>query len=293
MLNRLILISSLILLAAGRPSAQDIKDGPHIVETGGQTRLFYLHLPGNLPDNAPLVFALHGYGGSAHDMISFSGMNKIADENGFAVCYPQGITGQDNKNSWNAGYSNPEVDDVKFLTSLAKKLQKEFRLSSRNTFCTGMSNGADMCYVLACQSSGVFSAVAPVAGCMMESTLRSCKPGNAIPVFEIHGTNDSITLWDGDADYSGEYGGYISTRATIAYWIKENRCTGSEIDTLPDFNKIDDSYVVSEKYRGGVKRNVVWLYRIEGGKHDWPGNWGNKDIIAGEEIWKFFRQFIR
>ena len=56
-----------------------------------------------------------------------------------------------------------------------------------------------MSYMLACEASDIFKAIAPVAGCMMEDIYNSCNP-NPIPVLEIHGTNDNVTLWDGDMD---------------------------------------------------------------------------------------------
>jgi polyhydroxybutyrate depolymerase len=287
----LIFIPALII--SSKIFAQAIEYDKHTIKIDGHERIYFLHLPENLPENAPLIFAFHGYGGSAKGIIEFSKMNPVADKYGFAVCYPQAVLGDDNKNSWNAGYSNPDVDDVNFLSTLAKHLQKEFSLSSSNTFCTGMSNGADMCYVLACQSPDVFSAVAPVAGCMMESTYLACNPSKPIPVFEIHGTDDNITLWNGDADYSEVYGGYKGIRETFDFWIKKNNCSISEKDILPDGNTADKSFIVREKYSGGVDNNEVWLYTIVGGKHDWPGSWGNMDIVAAEEIWNFFERFIK
>ena len=35
----------------------------------------------------------------------------------------------------------------------------------------------------------------------------------------------------------------------------------------------------------------VWLCKIVNGGHDWPGAWGNMDIIASEVIWQFFDHF--
>ena len=274
-------------------SQQISTEKERIFEIDGRKRVYYLHLPPKLTAHAPLVFVLHGYGGDAKSMIAYSKMNEIANQHGFAVCYPQGNFGKDKKNSWNAGYSNDEVDDVKFLTKLAQFLQKENQLSTRNTFCTGMSNGADMSYVLACQAPEVFAAIAPVAGCMMQSTLDACQSAKGVPVFEIHGTADAITKWEGDANYSEKYGGYLGTREIIDFWKKKNACTTTKMDTLFDFNPSDGSYVVSEKHTGGADNQEVRLYQLINGKHDWPGTWGNQDFVASEVIWSFFEQFLR
>jgi polyhydroxybutyrate depolymerase len=292
MRNPIIVICTLIFIIANNIQGQEPDLEMNIFKHDGRERIYYLYIPENLQYEAPLVFVLHGYGDSAKGIMEFIKMNPIADTFGFAVCYPQGILGDDNKNSWNAGYSNPDVDDVKFLSSLAKNLQKEYNLSSKNTFATGMSNGADMCYVLACQCPDTFSAIAPVAGCMMESTFNSCTPSKPIPIFEIHGTDDDITLWNGDAEYSEVYGGYLGVRKTFEFWVKQNDCKLIKRDILPDHKKDDHSFIVREIYSGGVGNNEVWLYSVIGGKHDWPGSRGNMDFVASEEIWKFFERFI-
>lgn len=283
----------LIFLMISDIYGQDPDVSQYTFTIDGRQRIYYMHIPENLSDKAPLVFVFHGYGGNAKSMMEYSGMNPVADENGFAVCYPQGVYGEDEKNSWNAGYSNPDVDDVKFLSSLARHLQEEYNLSNENTFAAGMSNGADICYVLACRAPEVFSAIAPVAGCMMDSTFIGCNPIRPIPVFEIHGTDDGITLWNGDPDYSEEYGGYKSVRETFDFWVTLNQCNKLHRDILPDLEKDDKSFIVREMYTDGVEGHEVWLYTLVGGKHDWPGRWGNKDMDTAKEIWKFFTQFIK
>jgi len=278
----LILLIFLSVPAASQPYNFTIDD---------QIRQYYLHFPDSLTANAPLVFVLHGYSGSAVSIRDYSGMNQIANVNGFAVCYPQGTFDQWNNRFWNVGYSfhqNETDDDVRFLTALAQYLQNEYNLSSQKTFCTGMSNGGDMCYLLACQAPHIFKAVAPVAGCMMKWIYDSCNPSPPIPVFEIHGTHDSITYWDGDINNDQGWGAYMGVPATIDLWVQQNNCNQSVIDTLPNINPSDGSIVVHEKYFEGINNNEVWLYKIINGGHDWPGNWGNKDINASEEIWKFF-----
>ena len=58
-----------------------------------------------------------------------------------------------------------------------------------------------------------------------------------------------------------------------------------------------------------VIETEVWMYRIEGGGHIWPGagvklSWwsnpilryyfgsGENEIIASEAVWKFFRKYL-
>jgi len=263
---------------------------------GNLYRDYILYLPDNIPEDAPLVFMLHGYSGSANGIMNYCGMNQIADENKFAVCYPQGTTDDWGNHFWHVGYdfhSNETVDDVGFIIALANFLQSNYNLSSQFTFSSGMSNGGDMSYMLACQASETFSAVAPVAGCMMEWIYDACDPENVIPLFEIHGTNDEITWWNGDLDNIGEWGPYIGVPTAIEFWSQMNSTTDYSVEYLPDLDPNDGSYIKAEKYSGGINDQSVWLYKIVDGGHDWPGSWGNMDINSSEEIWSFFSIVIQ
>ena len=259
----------------------------------GQTREYYLYIPNSIQDNAPLVFVLHGYTGSAGGIMGYSGMNEIAQENGFAVCYPQGLSDQSGNNFWNVGYEfhdNQMVNDVNFLSSLANYLQDEYNLSEENTFSTGMSNGGDMSYMLACQANDVFKAIAPVAGCMMEEIYNTCD-SSPVPVFEIHGNNDNVTLWDGDMQNNDGWGAYYSIEDGIELWVEINNCQNNEEVFLPNTNLGDGSYIINHRYFDCTDNAEVWLYEVINGGHDWPGSYGNMDINSSEEIWNFFNQY--
>ena len=269
---------------------------PQTFFIGGQERQYYLYLPDGISDDAPLVFVLHGYSGDALGIMNYSGMNQVADDNGFAVCYPQGLSDDWDYNFWNVGYDWHEyetVDDVEFLTELAEHLRGAYDLSRDHVFSTGMSNGGDMSYLLACEASEIFRAIAPVAGCMMTWIYDSCDPIDPIPVFEIHGTDDDVTWWEGaDEIFNDGWGPWESVDTTFNFWIQLNGCTDFTMDTLPDINTSDGSYVISHKNTNGVNNNEVWLYEVVNGGHDWPGAYGNMDINSSEEIWSFFSMVI-
>jgi polyhydroxybutyrate depolymerase len=58
-----------------------------------------------------------------------------------------------NQRFFNVGYpfhQNEKVDDVKFARFLSARLVKDLGLDYNQVFATGMSNGADLCYLLAC-----------------------------------------------------------------------------------------------------------------------------------------------
>ena len=261
----------------------------------GLEREYLLYLPENLNTNAPLVFVLHGYTGSAQEIMAYSSMNEIAEENGFAVCYPQGTLDLYNNSFFNVGYefqNNPTVDDVGFIVSLAEYLQNTHQLSTTNTFSTGMSNGGDMSYMLACQASSTFRAVAPVAGLIMQDIYDSCNPENPVPVFETHGTEDDVSLYDGDPFNDDGWGIYLDIPSTIDFFTNQNNLTELTILELPNLAQNDGSIIESYTYTSLNSINEVWLYKVIGGGHDWPGAWGNMDVNISEEIWRFFNKMI-
>ena len=259
------------------------------------TRQYYLHLPNELDsvDGYPLVFVLHGLGGNANGMIEYSQMNEVANENGFAVVYPNGSLDQSGNRFWNVGYDihfDETVNDVGFLVALAQYLQTEYNLDSDRIYSTGFSNGGDISYLLGCEASDIFKAIAPVAGCLMEWITELCSPQNPISLLEIHGTQDNVTWWDGDLDNIGGWGPYLSTLQGIEFWSNINNCTESTSEFLPNLNPNDGSIVISHKFLECANNTEVWLYEVNGGGHDWPGSSGNMDINSSEEIWNFFNR---
>jgi len=257
-------------------------------------REYLFYKPEYLPAQAPLVFVVHGYSGSALDIMNYSGFENLADEHGFAICYPQGSIDSEGNTFFNVGYAINEsdtVDDVKFFQELATHLQESHNLSVENTFSTGMSNGGDMCYKLACEASETFSAFGSVAGSMINGQELDCNPSSFSSIIEIHGTNDDVTYYQGESDNS-YWGSYLGVNEIISFWVDNNSCSPTESYYLPNTSITDGSQVYTEKYYSNSTNTAIWLFKVEGGGHDWPGVWGNMDIDASEEIWNFFQLVI-
>ena len=165
-------------------------------------------------------------------------------------------------------------------------MQTEKNLSVYNTFLTGMSNGAELCYLIACESPGVFRAFAPVAGTIFPNGLtnNSCN-GEPVSIFELHGMNDNVTLFEGDSN-DQFWGPYLGVDSIINYWTEINGLNELNIDTLPNLNN-NNKFTISYKYYSYKNNNKVWLY-----KHKDGHSWDIDDIIVSQEIWSFFYQFL-
>ena len=271
----------------------ELKNGTLV--NGGLTREYTLYLPVGLGEKAPLVFALHGFTESSTNMMYSSRLNRIADREGFAVCYPQGSRTDDGKTFWEAGYAFTQkygVDDVAFLSQLAHELQSMYGFHEENTFVTGMSNGADMTILLGVKATDVFHAFAPVCGCMMDVTWESHRDSPAVPVLMINSDKDPITRWEGDMENHDGWGAYHSTDDLTQFFASKIKSVISTVTVLPDVYKADMSSVVETRYANPDTSIQVRALRVEGGGHDWPGFSGNMDIDASEEVWAFFKQYI-
>ena len=260
--------------------------------TFGNRDYIYYHASSALP-NCPLVLVFHGYSGTAQDIMDYSQFNALAEEFGFAVCYPQGTLDGSNTTFFNVGYdfqTNQTVDDVVFVEDLVDSLQSMYSLSEQDVFSTGMSNGGDFSYMLACEASETFKAVAPVAGMIMQDIMDNCNPVNEVSILEIHGTQDNVTYWQGDPNNNDGWGAYPSIPNTINFFTNMFGLTELIPTVFPDIDPNDGSTVNSDKYSEIGSCTQVWLYTVDGGGHDWPGAGGNMDISASREAWLFFEQ---
>ena len=260
--------------------------------TLGNREYIYYHAS-SAPTNCPLVLVCHGYSGTAQGIMDYSQFNALAEEFGFAVCYPQGTLDGSNTTFFNVGYdfqNNQTVDDVAFVEELIDSLQAMHSLSEQDVFCTGMSNGGDFSYMLACQASETFKAIAPVAGMIMQDIMDDCNPVNEVSILEIHGTQDNVTYWQGDPNNNDGWGAYPSIPNTIDFFTNMFGLTALSSAVFPDIDPTDGSTVNSDKYSQFGSCTQVWLYTVNDGGHDWPGAWGNMDISASREAWLFFEQ---
>lgn len=264
-----------------------------VIIDGGIEREYIYYYPSSADPECPLVFVCHGYTGTAQGIMDYSEFNQLADEFGFAVCYPQGtLDGYDNT-FFNVGYdfqNNETVDDVAYLQNLSAYFQSINSIDATKVFCTGMSNGGDLCYMLACEASETFRAVAPISGMIMQDIMDECDPDSEVSIFEIHGTQDNVTYFDGDPNNNDGWGAYPSIPETMTFFNNLFNLQLLSTENLPNTNTNDGSTVTSEKYGSSNSCTEVWLYTVEGGGHDWPGAYGNMDINASREAWLFFEQ---
>jgi poly(hydroxyalkanoate) depolymerase family esterase len=151
---------------------------PGTFTADGLTRGYCLYLPpGGVQPARPLVVYLHGCNESAEQTAQASHFNDIADQQGFAVLYPQqNLTASSSApfadgngvGCWN--WFLPEdqhrgAGEPGIIAALTQSVAAAQQVDSARIYVTGVSAGADMAVILAATYPDVYAAAAPIAGC--------------------------------------------------------------------------------------------------------------------------------
>ncbi|MDA8140519.1 MAG: dienelactone hydrolase family protein [Desulfobacteraceae bacterium] len=278
------------------------------VNVAGVERQYTVHYPTNKTPQrpGPLVIVLHGAGGaSAENLAKWTGLDTIADREGFIVVYPSGLNGR-----WNDGRGETfrrskqvrAVDDVGFMRSLIDGFIQRGEADASRVYVTGVSNGGMMAYRLGIELGAKLAAVAAVIA-NLPANLAGQQPERPLPVLIMNGTADPIIPWNGGEmrTLGISYGKVISTEDTVKYWVAADRLPlKSEKKILPDRDPRDNCRVEVDAYGPDVNGREVVLYTIKGGGHTFPGSktpdrprmLGAKcmDINGAEVIWEFFKK---
>lgn len=286
-LNLLLLLISIIPIACEAQSSQPT----HVilVQVGDVSRSFKLHIPaghdGSTP--LPLVFNLHGTGGSAERQELLSGMSAVADEEQFLVAGGMAVFNPHGRVTWNAVLDPTGVSDIDYIVAAINAVDRKVPVDRKRVFATGMSGGGRMSSRIACELSSKIAAVAPVAGVQFGA---NCNPVRPIPLITFHGLNDKVNTYSGeDAERNPFW--VAGVEEAIALWVDSNGCGNK----LVAENLTDD--VTRLSYPGCAQGADVVFYRIRNAGHTWPGSAvyakrtdrvTNMDIDASQLIWEFF-----
>ena len=259
------------------------------IHSSGVFRKFYFYIPASYDSvNAmPLLIDLHDLSAGAQSQQSNSGFMMVSDTAGFLLVNPQG---SGTSPYWNAGLSGGSPYDVQFISDLIDSLGARFMVNSNRVYACGFGNGGIMSYYLSCALHSKIAAIASVAGTMYGNWFSSCNPNRAVPVMEIHGTQDGTVPYQGSTLY-------VPVDTVIKSWRIHNKCGVTPATySIADTNTSDNSTAVNMRYTGGIDNSTVELFRVTGGSHSWPGSLPvipstNLDFSASAEIWRFFRQF--
>ncbi len=281
----------------------------HMLDVGGVSRSYYLHVPVDAPADAPLVLVFHGGGSDSttggKNMHRFTGFNDIADRDGFVVAYPNSLAG--NWNDGRVGHGAEDVDDLAYVDAMLDDIAGRAAIDRLRVYSVGISNGGFFSLRLACDRADAITAVYSIAATMPEGIRERCAPARPIPVAWAMGTDDPLVAYHGGPVAPRRDGTDRGTAADLddaaAGFVAHNACTEQTEQDWDDLDPDDGSTVHETVHSGCTAGAEVRVLRIEGGGHTWPGGsqyapaaligTTNRDFDASEDAWAWFARFSR
>ena len=167
------------------------------MDHGGLERCWQQHVPEGLDADTPvpLLVDMHGYSSDSTNHKKLSSFDKIADDHGAIVVYPDGVLGRnlptdlEENQAWNAGWccahsAKDRVDDVGFIERVVNFTLDMHNVDSDRIYASGWSNGCAMAQRLAMELSHTFAAVGCMAFYLLTDPIERYSP---IPIMEVHG----------------------------------------------------------------------------------------------------------
>lgn len=329
----IIIVVLAVLVVSGSRKEKGTKEKPSVgmkeffITHNAAKRRYLVYVPKKYDAQRPLpvVLNFHGGGGNADGVEPMTHMNATADAHDFIVVYPE-ATGTKLLGtligSWNTGVDArfAHVDDVGFISAVIDAVKNDLSIDDARIYATGISNGAQMAYRLACERPELITAIAPVGS---QSVAEACALARPVPVIHFHGTKDPCAVYDG-----GMCGGCIADyfKELIGMTIEPVRY---QCESVPDaFQKVIAKNGIHNKIpvimyahnnatclaygQGEAGESVLCI--IKGMGHTWPGGGYGKpcedgddtkkcmayknvvgalsnDISANEMMWEFFSKF--
>lgn len=264
--------------------------------SSGEMRKYLLYVPPSYDASraTPLIINLHGFAQWPANQANVSQWNELADEEGFIVVYPQG---SNFPLRWRLRTANPDSfadakKDVTFISDLIDELSAKYTIDPERIYASGLSNGAGMSFMLACDLSERITAIGGVAGAYV-TPFASCHPTRTVPLIAFHGKADPIVPFNGGATQPEG-----SRLPDIPQWVEAYaQLNGCQLK--PEII-LQSGAIEGFRYSSCKQTSEVIFYTIEDGGHSWPGG-GNlpkwivgkttQEIDATRLMWEFFKQY--
>lgn len=188
------------------------------INVDGKTREYWLYVPASVKgqENVPVVFSLHGRGGTDDPKDPGKPLfTSLAEEKKFIVVYPQGRDAEKDKadypgDDWKAGFggttgweaTGKENADTEFIKALVDKIQADYKTKNASNsyisvdptkfYLCGFSMGGMMTYACAKVLNGTFAAYGSCSGYPLNEFHMNLATEKPIPFIHLHGNQDQI-----------------------------------------------------------------------------------------------------
>ncbi|GAC1378148.1 MAG: PHB depolymerase family esterase [Acidimicrobiales bacterium] len=263
---------------------------------GGERRTYLLHRPSTVRPGPPaLVIVLHGASLTADQTETYYRWDELADREGFAVAYPQGLGKAWNAGSCCSGAPARGTDDVGFVNTVIDDASRRVGADPRRLYLSGVSNGAMLTFRYACEHPGRLAAIGSVAGTLT----ASCDHPPVVPLIEIHGLHDrAVPYLPGAGTQESGPALRLPARESIDRWRSADGCHDPKVVTTGAV------HVETSVCAPGADVKVI---TIDGAGHQWPGavldparsaydgpeDQPDTHVNATQELWAFFADHIK
>jgi poly(hydroxyalkanoate) depolymerase family esterase len=140
----------------------------HTFSNEAGIRAYKVYVPAGESDTPrPLIVMLHGCTQSADDFAAGTQMNRLADEHGFLVAYPEQATQANASKCWN--WFNPQdqlrgAGEPSLIAGIVGEVVRQHGADQRRIFVAGLSAGAAMAVVLGETYPELFAGVGAHSG---------------------------------------------------------------------------------------------------------------------------------
>ncbi|RQP26013.1 extracellular catalytic domain type 1 short-chain-length polyhydroxyalkanoate depolymerase [Piscinibacter terrae] len=131
------------------------------------TRAYKLYVPAHASAPMPVVVMLHGCTQSANDFATGTKMNRLADEHGFLVVYPEQPAHANPSKCWNWFKSQDQLRDCgepSLIAGIVREVVANHDADPQRIFVAGLSAGAAMAIVLGETYPELFAGVGAHSG---------------------------------------------------------------------------------------------------------------------------------
>jgi poly(hydroxyalkanoate) depolymerase family esterase len=168
---------------------------------------YRLYLPRDVRPGMPLVVMLHGCTQSPDDFAIGTGMNRLAEDEGFIVLYPGQDRAANAQRCWN--WFRPEdqrrdIGEPALIAGCTRAIAAEHRADTGRVFVAGLSAGGAAAAVMAAAYPDLYAAVGIHSGLAcgsasdMPSAFRAMRQGGRaaapadrfVPLISFHGDKD-------------------------------------------------------------------------------------------------------
>ena len=259
-----------------RPAPGTFADGMY---SGAYGKLAYkLYTPaGSSRRKLPLVVMLHGCQQTAADFAAGTGMNKIADELGFLVLYPQQPVSSNLGRCWNwhrPGDQKRGAGEPAKIAALTRQVMHTSKANSARVYIAGISAGGAAAAIVAAAYPDLFVAVGVQSGLVAGSVktvreaVKAMRSGSETPVAAARGKATPVPtiVFHGDQDkivHPANAAGFLRSLGRLS----EDPLVGkSEAGRSKGGRKF-----IRSEYRRGAGAVLLENWEIHGAGHGWSG----------------------